>query len=165
MAEIYPSEHEYRIKAGEAYAQRGEFQRAGAEWDKLVQLEPGERNTYLEVATVYWDYYQFDQAIRVFKDLRNSTGDQSIYAYRLGAVYEGKGNIDAAIAEYVKVLPEPGEGRDTVAKRLAQLSRRSGLAEKITAAYASARSAAPTDWQLVIGYALYQVEREHQADA
>src|SRR5215471_8489994 len=114
MAEIYPSETEYRIKAGEAYAERGEFKPAGQQWDKLTELEPGQRNTYLEVATVYWDYYQFDQAIRVFKDLRNSTGDPTIYAYRLGAVYEGKGDLDSAIAEYVKVLPEPGAGRDAV---------------------------------------------------
>jgi predicted Zn-dependent protease len=165
MADIYPENHSYRIKAGEVYAQLGDFKRAGAQWDKLTQLEPGERSTYLEVATVYWDYYQFDQAVRVFKDLRNVTGDQTIYAYRLGAVYEGKGDIDSAIAEYVKVLSEPGDGRDTVAKRLAQLSKRTGLAEKITAAYEHQHSSAPNDWQLAIGYAAYQAERDHPADA
>jgi predicted Zn-dependent protease len=165
MAEIYPSEHEYRIKAGEAYAERGEFKLAGQQWDKLIELEPGERNTYLEVATVYWDYYQFDQAIRVFKDLRKTAGDQTLYAYRLGAVYESKGDVDSAIAEYIKVLPEPGAGRDTVTKRLAQLSRRPGLAPKIDAAYARVHAADPKDWHSLIGYALYDVERDHQADA
>jgi predicted Zn-dependent protease len=165
MAEIYPSEHKYRIKAGEDYAERGEFKLAGQQWDKLIELEPGERNTYLEVATVYWDYYQFDQAIRVFKDLRKATGDQTIYAYRLGAVYESKGDINSAIAEYVKVLPEPGAGRDTVTTRLAQLSRRPGLAAKIGAAYATLHAADPNDWHSLIGYALYEVAREHQADA
>src|SRR6185295_15885253 len=165
MADIYPGDHSYRIKAGEVYAQLGDFKRAGDEWNKLTQLEPGERNTYLEVATVYWDYYQFDQAVRVLKDLRNVTGDQTIYAYRLGAVYEGKGDMDSAIAEYVKVLSEPGDGRDTVSKRLAQLSKRSGLAEKIAAAYERAHAADPSNWQLAIGYASYQAEREHEADA
>ncbi|HWP45301.1 MAG TPA: tetratricopeptide repeat protein, partial [Blastocatellia bacterium] len=114
MADIYPADHSYRIKAGEVYAELGDFKRAGEQWDRLIQIEPGERNTYLEVATVYWDYYQYDQALRVFNRLRDLTGDQSIYAYRMGAVYEGKGDIDSAIAEYVKVLNEPGEGRDTV---------------------------------------------------
>ncbi|HXF38930.1 MAG TPA: tetratricopeptide repeat protein [Blastocatellia bacterium] len=165
MADIYPDDHSYRIKAGEVYAQLGDFKRAGDEWNKLTALEPGERNTYLEVATVYWDYYQFDQAVRVLKDLRNVTGDQTIYAYRLGAVYEGKGDMDSAIAEYVKVLSEPGDGRDTVSKRLAQLSKRSGLAEKIAAAYERAHAADPSNWQLAIGYASYQAEREHEADA
>jgi predicted Zn-dependent protease len=165
MAAIYPSNHSYRIKAGEVYAELGDFKRAAEQWDKLIELEPGERETYLEVATVYWDYYQFDQAIRVFNELRAATGDQNIYAYRLGAVYEGKGDMEAAINEYVKALPEPGDGRDTVARRLAQLSRRAGLAEKISAAYERARAARPGDWQLVIGYALYQSERERQADA
>jgi tetratricopeptide (TPR) repeat protein len=165
MADIYPSDHSYRIKAGEAYAELGDFNRAAEQWDKLIQLEPGERNTYLEVATVFWDYYQFDQAVRVFKNLRDTTGDQSIYAYRLGAVYEGKGDMDSAIAEYVKVLSEPGDGRDTVARRLAQLSKRAGLAEKITAAYQRSHAAHPEDWQLVVGYANYQAERDQQADA
>ncbi|HUK91839.1 MAG TPA: tetratricopeptide repeat protein, partial [Blastocatellia bacterium] len=160
MAEIYPSDHDYRIKAGEAYAERGEFQLAGGQWDHLVQLEPGERNTYLEVATVYWDYYQYEQSIRILKDLRAKSEDPTIYAYRLGAVYEGKGDIDSAISEYIKVLPEPGDGRDTVTRRLAQLSKRAGLADKISAAYARARAERPDDWQLVIGYALYQVKRE-----
>ncbi|MEK6324455.1 MAG: tetratricopeptide repeat protein [Acidobacteriota bacterium] len=165
MADIYPSDHSYRIKAGEVYAQLGDFKRAGEQWNKLIQIEPGERNTYLEVATVFWDYYQFDQAVRVFKELRNATGDQSIYAYRLGAVYEGKGDIESAVAEYIKVLSEPGDGRDTVAKRLAQLSKRAGLAEKIAAAYERAHSADPGDWQLILGYAYYQAERDQHAGA
>ncbi len=165
MSEIYPSDHSYRIKAGEVYAQLGDFKRAGEQWNQLIQTEPGERNTYLEVATVFWDYYQFDQAVRVFKELRNVTGDQTIYAYRLGAVYEGKGDLDSAVAEYVKALDEPGDGRDTVAKRLAQLSKRKGLTDKIAAAYEKARGANATDWQLIIGYADYQAERDHQADA
>ena len=165
MASIYPADHSYRIKAGEVYAELGDFNRAAEQWNQLTQLEPGERETYLEVATVFWDYYQFDQSINVFRQLRTVTGNNSIYAYRMGAVYEGKGDIDSAVAEYVKVLDEPGDGRDTVAKRLAQLSRRAGVADKIAAAYQSAHAAQPANWQLVIGYAVYQAERDRQADA
>ena len=165
MADLNPSDHSYRIKSGEVYAQLGDFKRAAEQWDKLIQIEPGERNTYLEVATVFWDYYQFDQAVRVFKDLRSVTGDQTIYAYRLGAVYEGKNDLDSAIAEYIKVLAEPGEGRDTGSKRLAQLSKRAGLADKISATYERARSANPADWQLALGFAAYQAERDNHAGA
>ncbi|MCI0486123.1 MAG: hypothetical protein L0229_05935 [Blastocatellia bacterium] len=165
MAGIFPSDHSYRIKAGEILAQLGDFNRAAEQWNRLVELEPGDRETYLEVATVFWDYYQFDQSIDVFKKLREVTGDPAIYAYRMGAVFEAKGDIDSAIAEYVKVLPEPGDGRDIVAKRLAQLARRAGLAEKIAVAYRTARAARPDEWQLVIGYANYLAERNLQADA
>jgi predicted Zn-dependent protease len=165
MAEVYPTNHEYRIKAGEVYAQLGDFKRAGEQWDKLVQQEPGERETYLEVATVYWDYYQYDQALRVFRDLRQTTGEPNIYAYRMGAVFEGKGEMDSAIAEYVKVLNEPGDGRDTVARRLAQLARRKGLQEKIASEYARVSAANKNDWELVIGYASYLAERDQIADA
>jgi tetratricopeptide (TPR) repeat protein len=165
MADIYPSDHTYRIKAGEVYAEMGDFRRASEQWNRLVELDPGDRETYLAVATVFWDYYQFDESIRVLKDLRRVTEDQNIYAYRLGAVYEGKGDFNSAISEYVKVLSEPGEGRDRGAKRLAQLSRRAGVAEKIAAAYERARAANPNDWQLVIGYAIYEAARERENDA
>ena len=165
MAEIYPTKHEYRIKAGEVYAQLGDFKGAGEQWNKLVKQEPGERETYLEVATVYWDYYQYDQALQIFRELRQMTGDPNIYAYRMGAVFEGKGEMDSAIAEYIKVLNEPGDGRDTVARRLAQLSRRKGLDEKIAAEYRRASSANINDWELVIGYASYLAERDQVADA
>lgn len=165
MADIHPADHSYRIKAGEVFAELGDFNRAAEQWNQLTRLEPGERETYLEVATVFWDYYQFDQSINVFRQLRQVTGDNSIYAYRMGAVYEGKGDIDAAVAEYVKVLDEPGDGRDTVAKRLAQLARRAGVADKIATAYQRERAAEPANWQLTIGYAVYQAERDRQADA
>src|SRR4030095_12818960 len=47
----------------------------------------------------------------------------------------------------------------------AQLSKRTGVAEKIAAAYERAHLGSPRDWQLMIGYADYQAERDHQADA
>jgi tetratricopeptide (TPR) repeat protein len=165
MADIYPTDHAYRIKAGEIYAQMGDMARAGREWEKLTELEPGERNTYLEVATVYWDYYQFDQAIEVLKRLRRVTGDPAIYAYRLGALYEGRGDWDLAISEYVKVLAEPGQGRDIAAARLAQLARRGGLPEKIESAYRRAVASNPNDWQLHIGYAQYLAKRDMVPEA
>ena len=165
IADVYPSNHEYRIKAGEVYAQLGDYEKAGREWDKLVKQEPGERNTYLEIATVYWDYFQYDAAIRVFNDLRNVTGDPTIYAYRLGAVYEGKGDMDSAIAEYVKVLSEPGDGRSTVVTRLAQLAPRRGMSDRITAQFNSARASKPNDWQLIIGYAEYLTKSDRLPDA
>ncbi len=165
LAAVYPANHEYRIKAGEVYAQLSDFKRAGQQWDTLTKLEPGERETYLEVATVYWDYYQFDESLRVFRELRTATGEPNLYAYRMGAVYENKGDYDAAIAEYVKVLNEPGDGRDTVARRLSQLARRQGIEPKIVAAYNRTQTADQKDWQLAIGYATYLAESNRQADA
>ena len=165
MAEIYPTDHTYRIKAGEVCAEMGDFKRAGEHWEKLIELEPAERNTYLEVATVYWDYYQFDPAIRVLGKLRDVTGDPTIYAYRMGALYEGKGDLDKAIAEYVNLLAEPGEGRDTAAGRLAHLAKRPGVASRIAAQWDRARSAHQGDWQYVIGYAVYLKDRQENSAA
>ncbi|HEU4389234.1 MAG TPA: hypothetical protein VFV34_15635, partial [Blastocatellia bacterium] len=165
MAEIYPTDHNYRIKAGEVCAEMGDFKRAGEHWEKLIELEPAERNTFLEVATVYWDYYQFDPAIRVLGKLREVTGDPTVYAYRMGVLYEGKGDLDKAIAEYVNLLAEPGEGRDTAAERLAHLAKRPGVAGRIAAQWDRTRSAHPGDWQYAIGYAVYLKDRKEDSAA
>ena len=50
---------------GEVYADRGRFDQARSQWDRLLAIEPGNAAAYLETATVFWDYYQFEDALRV----------------------------------------------------------------------------------------------------
>ncbi len=48
---------------GEIHADREQYDRARAHWDRLPDIEPGNPAGYLEAATVFWDYYQFDDAL------------------------------------------------------------------------------------------------------
>jgi Flp pilus assembly protein TadD len=94
---------------GEIYADRDRFDRARSHWDRLPDIEPGRAAGYLESATVFWDYYQFDDALRIIALGRSKLRDPALYAYEAGAIYEGLRQPDRAIAEYVRgALAVPG---------------------------------------------------------
>lgn len=159
LAVIYPTDHDYHTKAGEAYADYGDLRAASQQWDRMLALDGGRRETYLEVASIYWDYFMYDDAIRVITNLRDVADDETLYAYQLAAVYEGKRDYQSAVQEYVKALAEPGVQQQTVARRLAHLANRRKLEETIQQAYAQFVQAHLDEWNACIGYEQYLRER------
>jgi tetratricopeptide (TPR) repeat protein len=127
QADFTPSSNARLIEAGEIQAELGNYEKAGENWEKLILTAPGTREAYLETATVYWDYYQFERARRTIEKLRRKKQDDTLYAFETGAIYEGENNEQKAIDEYVKALDT--EGRDTEQKSKAQ-KRLAGLARK-----------------------------------
>ena len=92
---------------------------------------------YLEAATVFWDYFQFDDALRLLAEGRRKLSDPTLYAYQAGAIYENRGDYDRAIEEYVKGALAIGgagtEGASPARSRLLQLARRPALRPAIEA--------------------------------
>jgi tetratricopeptide (TPR) repeat protein len=165
LAVIYPTDHDYHTKAGEASADAGDLRAAGQHWDEMLALESGRRETYLEVAGIYWDYFMYDDAARVIKSLRDIRHDQTLYAYQLGAIHEGQHDDQNAVREYVKALAEPGMRQQTVARHLAHLAQRRDLKDPIQQAYAQYANAHPDEWHLPIGYEQYLAELGQQDEA
>ena len=56
---------------------------------------PGQSNGYLEAASIYWDYFDFDNALRLLNDGRKRLGDENLYSYEAGAIYENQRNYRA----------------------------------------------------------------------
>ena len=75
---------------------------AADRWRTLSANEPGTPATHLEVATLFWDYYQFDDAAKELEALQTTSHDRTLYAYRLGAIYDSKSDFDHAVPEYVR---------------------------------------------------------------
>ncbi|MFN0107234.1 MAG: hypothetical protein ACKVZH_00145 [Blastocatellia bacterium] len=103
-ADAAPSSTEHRTRAGEVFAELGDYKRASAEWEKLLRLGAGDEATFLETATVYWDYFQYDDALRVLKAIRRQKQDDSLYAFQVAALLEAQHKSGEAMAEYVKGL-------------------------------------------------------------
>ena len=94
---------------GEIQADRERYDLARSHWDRLPEIEPGNPAGYLESATVFWDYYQFDDALRIIAQGRTKLGDPARYAYEAGAIHEGLRQPERAIDEYVRgALAAPG---------------------------------------------------------
>ncbi|HVI72775.1 MAG TPA: tetratricopeptide repeat protein, partial [Pyrinomonadaceae bacterium] len=64
LADASPSVVAYRVRAGEIQAELGDYAKARAEWEQLIPLARGDQDTYLDTATIYWDYFQYDDALR-----------------------------------------------------------------------------------------------------
>ncbi len=118
-----PGSTDNLARIGDIYADRELFAKATPYWERIPRVAPGESGGYLEAATIYWDYYDFDNALRLLGEGRKKLGDDNLYCYELGAIYEGKRDYTHAIQEYVKGALAGG-GASPAENRLLQLAGR-----------------------------------------
>lgn len=162
LADALPAEASQRTRAGEIYAELGDYRRARAEWSRLVTLAPGDGEAYLDAATVFWDYYQYGDALATIEKLRHETGDRSTYAFEAGAILEALHRRPEAVNEYVRALDEDSQSYGRARRRLRVLYERPGVPGLIEAAYA--REPDEDRRALTLGYAtlLKEVNRSEE---
>ena len=159
QADSAPAFREYRTRAGEIQAELGNYPAARAEWQKLIATGAGEPETYLETATVFWDYFQYDDALATIKNWRAQRHDETLYAFEAAAILETQHNLPLALAEYVKALdgstPEAVNvvSSDRAKRRLAAIYERPGVALELEQAFAREKSRRADKSALVLGYA------------
>jgi predicted Zn-dependent protease len=135
LADAHPANAAYRTQAGEIEAELGDYAQAKTEWEKLIALAPGDAETYLDTATLYWDYFQYADALRTIYALRNESGDQTQYAYQAGAILEAQHKRAEAIGEYVKAMDEHATETHAARARLIALYKRGDNPALINAAF------------------------------
>lgn len=135
LADAHPVNATYRTQAGEIDAELGRYTSAREEWEKLITLEPGNPGTYLDTATLYWDYFQYTDALRTINRLRAETNDSTQYAYQAGAILEAQHKTADAIGEYVKALDDNATDYQATRRRLLTLAKRPNFASLINAAF------------------------------
>jgi Tfp pilus assembly protein PilF len=126
LASYEPGNQEVLTRIGDIYADRSLFALARPYWNRVARIEPGSNAGYLQAATVFWDYFLFDDALRLIGEARKNLGEPELFAYQAGAVYEGKRDFDGAIREYVQgalATDGPSESRS----RLLALAKRKPL--------------------------------------
>lgn len=165
LADQHPSVEAYRTVAGELQAELGDYRRAAAQWEQILKLGAGEKEVYLNAATVYWDYFQYDDALRVIRALRKQKRDESLYAFQVAAILEAKHRMGEAVAEYVKDLDENAESHARAKRRLAALHGRKGFPAMIGAAFRREMSRTRDRESLALGYAGFLDEVERWGDA
>ncbi|MGO9442522.1 MAG: tetratricopeptide repeat protein [Terriglobales bacterium] len=102
LLQANPGNTEILARIGDIYADRDQFAQAAPYWERIPRAAPGESGGYLEASTIYWDYYDFDNALRLLNQGRDRLGDSNLYSYEAGAIYENKRDYPHAIEEYVK---------------------------------------------------------------
>ncbi|CAN5839876.1 hypothetical protein BH20ACI4_BH20ACI4_21410 [soil metagenome] len=168
-ADFSPTNQNYRTRSGEIFAETGDYEKSNTEWAKLIPQAIGEKEIYLDAATVYWDYFQYPEALETIKKTRVKFADDSLYAFESGAIYEAKHQEKQAVREYVKALgvnDEDERQKERSKKRLVYLSRKSPeILPAIDAAFAAEKRGGNTNY-LSLGYAefLQKTKREPQAE-
>ena len=141
FADASPSVAAYRVRAGEVQAELGDYTKARAEWEQLIPLARGDHDTYLDTATIYWDYFQYDDALRTIHTLRQQAKDETLYAFQAAVILEDKHQLHEALSEYVKALLSDSFENDSyrAKKRLVTLSKQPGVSDQIAAAFVQER--------------------------
>lgn len=130
------------ILVGEIYADRERFGVARPYWDRIASIEPGSADGYLAAATVFWDYYRFDDAERLIGDGRKRLASPHLFSYEAGAIAENRRDYDRAVREYLQGALLRGDAAPR--GRLIALSKRPAqrsVVEQLTANAASAADA------------------------
>ncbi len=137
--EADPGNRTLLAEAGDILADRGLMVQASPYWDRITQTAPGDAQSYLASATVYWDYYLFDQAVAQLNEGRRQLGKRSLYSFEAGAIEEGRNDPDAAIREYLQgALDQPPDEQSR--QRLVTLARRADYRDQIDQATAQLTS-------------------------
>jgi len=122
LLQASPGDTEIMARIGDIYADRELFAQAAPYWERIPQAAPGESGGYLEAATIYWDYFDFDNALRLLRKGRDRLANPSLYSYEAGAIYENQRDYPSAVEEYVKGAISAPESSAEL--RLLQLARR-----------------------------------------
>jgi predicted Zn-dependent protease len=142
LLQANPRDTELMARIGDIYADRELFSQAAPYWERIPHVAPGESGGYLESATIYWDYFDFENALRVLNQGRDRLGDPNLYSYEAGAIYENKRDYAHAIEEYVR--GSVGGSPDSPAElRLLALARRPKFRDLVD--QATAKIATPSN--------------------
>ena len=128
-----PRDRDALARIGDIYADRERFTRAAPYWNRMPLTEPGNRESWLEAATVFWDYYKYDDALRLIAAARARLKQPALYAYEAGAIYEGKRDYANAVRQYAKGA-EPGSQAEARLLHLARNAKYRAVVDSVTAA-------------------------------
>ena len=162
LAAYQPRDRETLTRIGETWADRDLLDRSRPYWNRIAELEPGRADGYLEAATIFWDYYLFDDALRLMHEGRRKLNQPTLYAYEAGAVYENKREYSRALEEYVQGALA-GEEYSPARSRLLELARRPAhraAADQATAKLVSANDASPAALSLRVALLETQNRRD-----
>jgi cellulose synthase operon protein C len=136
-----PRSSDVLARIGDIYADREAYAQARPYWDQIPHIDPGEPGGYLDAATICWDYFLFKDALRIITEGRQKLGRPDFGAYEAGAIYEGMGDDQRAIAEYTKgALAATPDQSFSARDRLLTLAKRpslESLVDRVTAQTAS----------------------------
>jgi hypothetical protein len=111
----------------------------------MPAIDPGKPDSYLDAATVFWDYFQYADALRLLNEGRTKLKNPSLFAYEAGAIYEGRRNYGGAVREYLQAAINKEDSPSE--RRLVQLAKRRAYRALVDRATPSRWAGRPGRWR------------------
>ncbi|HJZ62897.1 MAG TPA: hypothetical protein VKD70_01160 [Candidatus Acidoferrum sp.] len=127
---VNPGDTETLARIGDIYSDRELFAQAAPYWERISKVAPGQSSGYLDAATIYWDYFDFKNALRLLDEGRKQLGNPTLYGYEEGAIYETERDYQRAIQEYANAALSSGVD-SPAGGRLLELARRQKFRDQI----------------------------------
>ena len=89
---------------GNAYAKKGDFDRAIIDYTKAIQLNPDSADAYYNRGNAYYNKGDFNRAIADYTKTIQLNPDYADDYNNRGAAYHSKGDFDHAIIDYTKAI-------------------------------------------------------------
>jgi tetratricopeptide (TPR) repeat protein len=119
-----PRDRQRLARVGEIYADHEMSGAAATVWKRIPAIEPGKPDSYLETATVFWDYLQPSDALDWLRRGRVQQKNPVLWPYETGAILESQGLRQQAVTEYIQGALTGSDNRSR-ARLLALAPRRS----------------------------------------
>lgn len=155
LAGKYPAAFTYATLAGEVFVEAGKQKSAARAWEKILLKEPGEEKTYLELATLYWDYYLYELGLSVIEQGRKTTDNPMMLAKEAAYLYESMKRQDLAIEQYVRVICKNQNVDWEVAERLRRLGEKKNVQAMIDKAFDRYLKRPETNYTDILNYGMY----------
>ena len=92
------------FKKGVSYQEKGQWDKAIAEYNKAIELNPEYSKAYNNRGLAYADKGQYDQAISDYTKAIELSPKLAEAYYNRGIAYRHKGHYDQAISDYTKAI-------------------------------------------------------------
>jgi hypothetical protein len=112
----YPDSPDRLATLGDLYAEAtstgGEDLIAAAPyWRRIPELHSGSTQGFLTSSTIFWDYFQFDDALAEVNAARARFHSPTLFGFEAGAIEENRHDPPAAVNEYTNAVIRPIEIR------------------------------------------------------
>jgi tetratricopeptide (TPR) repeat protein len=92
------------VNRGRAWAQKGDFDNAIADFNAAIQLAPGYGHAYLDLGVAWARKGDFDKAIAYINKAIRLNPQEATGFYNRGHVWYDKGDYDNAVADYSEAI-------------------------------------------------------------
>jgi len=98
---LFPTLDTLYTQLGEMLVESNRYESAKTEWMRRIDLYPGSETSYLNVATILWDYYDFVDAVSIIKKARETLLNDTLFAKEMAVLCEELKDYKNAIKEYI----------------------------------------------------------------